>query len=250
MARQAVLTAMQLDDQLADAHAWLGVILCEYDWEWEKAEEQFRRAIELNPNLAYAHKLYAEFLSYIGRFDESIAEARLARQLDPISVVNNSLVGLVLYRARRYDEALVELSHAIELDARHPTPYLPQGLAYSMKQMHSEAVAALERARALSPKSAEMVAQLGHAHARAGRPELARAALAELRERLQREHVSPFFFALLHIGLGEPDTALDWLERGYHEKDWYLCVLKTEPPFDPLRGNARFQDLVRRIGFP
>ncbi|MGH8204650.1 MAG: winged helix-turn-helix domain-containing protein, partial [Steroidobacteraceae bacterium] len=108
-AREAVLRALWLDEHEPAAHAWLGIILAEYDWDWAGAERSLRRAIELNPNFAYAHKLYAEHLSYLGRFEEAIAEARLARRLDPLSVVTNTLVGLVLYRAREYESATVAL---------------------------------------------------------------------------------------------------------------------------------------------
>lgn len=249
-ARQAVLKALELDEQLPEAHAWLGIILSEYDWDWTGAERQFRRAIDLNANFAYAHKLYAEHLSYVGRFDEAIAEARLARQLDPLSMVTNALVGVVLYRARRYDEALAELKPTIEMDPDHPMPYLPQGLAYTMKGLHGEAVAALEKALALAPESSEMIAQLAHAHARAGQSQRARAALDELHERSRRQHVSPFSLALVYTGLGESKEALDWLERAYQDRDWYLCVIKTEPILDPLRRDRRFQDLLRRVNFP
>jgi TolB-like protein/Tfp pilus assembly protein PilF len=249
-ARQAVLEALELDDQLPEAHAWLGVILSEYEWDWSAAEQQFRRAIDLNANFAYGHKLYAEHLSYVGRFDEAIAEAHRARQLDPLSMVTNALVGVVLYRARRYDEAVAELTQAIDMDPDHPMPYLPLGLAYTMKGMHDQAVAALERGLALTPESSEMVAQLAHVQARAGQSGKTRAGLEELRRRSQRQHVSPFSFALVHVGLGEPKQALDWLERAYQDRDWYLCVIKSEPILDPLRGDSRFQDLLRRVNFP
>jgi TolB-like protein/Tfp pilus assembly protein PilF len=250
LARQAVLKALALDEQLPEAHAWLGIILSEYDWDWAGAEQHFRRAIDLNANFAYAHKLYAEYLSYVGRFDEAIAEARLARQLDPLSIVTNALVGVVLYRARRYDEALAELKQTIDMDPDHPMPYLPQGLAYTMKGMHAEAVGALERGLALTPDSTEMIAQLAHAHARAGALARTRAALEELRTRSRQGHVSPFSFALVHVGLGERQEAIDWLERAYQDRDWYLCVLKTEPILDALRPDRRFQDLLRRLNFP
>jgi TolB-like protein/Flp pilus assembly protein TadD len=249
-AREAVLKALELDADLADGHAWLGVILAEYDWDWAGAEREFRRAVDLSPNFAYAHKLYGEYLSYIGRFDQAIAEARLARQLDPLSMVTNSLLGFVLYRARRYDEAVVELNRAIELDPDHPMPYLPKGLAYSMKGMPNEALAALREGHALTPGSSEMVAQIAYAAARGGRRDDARALLKELLERSRKQHVSPFFIAVAYTGLGESTAAIDWLERAYADRDWLLCVLKTDPIFDPLRGDARFQDLLRRMNFP
>jgi TolB-like protein/Tfp pilus assembly protein PilF len=249
-ARAAVSKALELNPDLAEAHAWLGVILAEHDWDWTAAEREFRRAVDLDPNFAYAHKLYGEYLSYVGRFDQAIAEARLARQLDPLSIVTNSLLGFVLYRARQYDQAVAELNRAIELDPNHPMPYLPKGLAYSMKGMPDEALAALREGHALTPGSSEMVAQVAYAAARAGRREEARTLLNQLVERSRKQHVSPFFFAVVHTGLGESAAAIDSLERAYAERDWLVSVLKTDPMFDPLRGDARFQDLLRRINFP
>ena len=214
------------------------------------AERELTRAIALNPNFAHAHKLYAQYLSYVGRFDAALAEARQARELDPLSVVNNALVGLVLYRARRYDDAIAELTLVVEMDPHHPIPYLPFGLAYSMKGMHAEAIAALEKGLALTPESSEMVAQLGYVRGRAARPSATDEALAQLRERGRHRHVSPFAYALIYTSLGDTERAIDSLERAYRERDWYLCVLKTEPTLDGLRENPRFQDLVRRMNFP
>lgn len=249
-ARAALLRARTLDERNAAVHAWLGIVLAEYDWNWRGAEDAFRRAVELNPNFAYAHKLYSEYLSYVGRFDEAIAEARLARRLDPLSVVTNSHVGLVLYRAREYDAALDALQQAIELDPDHPMPYLPRGLALSMLGRHEEAVTALEKGLVASDRSSEMLAQLALAYGRAGRPSKARAMLSELQARARTQHVSPFAFALAHVGAGEADKAVDALEAAYRSREWYLCVLKTEPVFDPLRGHARFRALLRQLNLP
>jgi TolB-like protein/DNA-binding winged helix-turn-helix (wHTH) protein/Flp pilus assembly protein TadD len=246
-ARKAVLTARELDDHEPAAHAWLGIILAEHDWDWTGAEREFRRAIELNPNFAYAHKLYAEHLSYMGRFDEAIAEARLARRLDPLSVVANGLVGLVLYRARQYESASEALERANELDPGHPLPYLPLGLALSMLERHDEAVAALEQGVAASARNSEMLAQLALVYGRAGRNDRARAVLAELERRAESQHVSPFALALVHTGLGDRDAAIGALESAYRAREWYLCVLKTEPTLDPLRPDPRYQDLLRKV---
>jgi serine/threonine-protein kinase len=249
-AREELLRARALDEQNAAVHAWLGVVLAEYDWNWRGAENAFRRAVELNPNFAYAHKLYSEYLSYVGRFEEAIAEAQLARRLDPLSVVTNSHVGLVLYRAREYEAALDVLQQAMELDPDHPMPYLPRGLSLSMLGRHEEAVATLEKGLVASDRSSEMLAQLALAYGRAGRTSDARAMLFELQARDRTQHVSPFAFALAYVGVGEADKAVDALEAAYRSREWYLCVLKTEPIFDSLRGNARFQDLLRLLNLP
>jgi serine/threonine-protein kinase len=228
----------------------MGIILTEHDWNWTGAEQEFRRAVELNPNFASAHKLYSEYLSYIGRFEEAIAEARLARRLDPLSVVTNAHVGLVLYRARQYEAALDALQRAVELDPHHPLPYLPQGLALSMLGRHEQAVTVLEKGIAASDRSSEMLAQLAVVYGRAGLGSRARATRAELQARARTREISPFALALAYTGAGDAERALDALEASYRSREWYLCVLKTEPVFDALRGHVRFEALLRQLDLP
>lgn len=249
-ARDALLRARTIDERNAAVHAWLGIVLAEHDWNWTGAEEAFRRAVALNPNFAYAHKLYSEYLSYIGRFEEAIAEARLARRLDPVSVVTNAHVGLVLYRARQYEAALDVLKRAVELEPDHPMPYLPRGLSLSMLGRHDEAVTALEKGLIASERSSEMLAQLAVVYGRAGLTDRAREMLSELQSRALTQHVSPFVFALAHTAVGDAERAIDALEAAFRNREWYLCVLQTEPVFDPLRTNARFQALVRQLKLP
>lgn len=249
-ARESLLRALALGEHEPAAHAWLGIVLAEYDWDWTGAETAFRRALELNPNFAYAHKLYAEHLSYLGRFEEAIAEARLARRLDPLSVVTNTIVGLVLYRARQYESAIAALERAIELNPDHPMPYLPMGLALSMLKRHDEAVAALEKGAAASDQNSEMLAQLALVYGRAGRTDRARAVQSELRQRSRIHPVSPFAVALVYTGLDERQAAVEALESAYEAREWYLAVLKTEPILDPLRQEPGYQDLLRRLNFP
>jgi len=250
LARQAVTKALELDERLADAHAWLGVILTEHDWHWRAAEREYRRAIELDPNFAYAHKLYAEFLTYVGRPDESVEEARLAIRLDPRSVVTRSMLGIALYTARRYDEAIPVLRESTTLDPENPLPYLPLGLAYAQLQRYGEALTALREAQARSAESAEILGQLAYVHGKAGQIAKSRELLEDLRRRSTGQHVSPFYFAVAHTGLGERDEAIAWLEKAYQERIWLMCVVKTDPVFDPLRKHGRFQALLRRMDFP
>ncbi len=249
-AREAISKALELNERLPDAHAWLGVILTEHDWNWPAAEARYRRAIELDPNFAYAHKLYAEFLTYMGRFEEAMEEARVSMRLDPRSVVTHSMLGIALYTARRYDEAIPVLREALSLDPAHPLPYLPLGLAYSQRGEYDRALAALEEARALSPESSEVLGQLAYVHGKAGDVEKSHELLEELKGRSRKQYVSPFYFAVAHTGVGERDRAIDWLEKGYEGRIWLMCVVKTEPLFDPLRGDARFQALLRRMNYP
>jgi TolB-like protein/Flp pilus assembly protein TadD len=248
-ARAAVRKALSLDETLPDAHAWLGVILTEHDWDWAAAEREYRRAIELDANYAYAHKLYAEFLTYMGRFEEGLSEARIATELDPRSVVTHSMLGIALYTARRYPEAISVLRETISLDPAHPLPYLPLGLAHAQRGEYEEAREALEKAGALSPESSEILGQLAYVHGKAGNTERSAELLEELRRRSESQYVSPFYFAVAHTGLGEWSRALDWLEKGYDERIWLMCVVNTDPLFDPLRREPRFQALLRRMNF-
>jgi TolB-like protein/tetratricopeptide (TPR) repeat protein len=249
-ARQETQEALRLDESTAEAHAILGMILTEYDWDWAGAEQEFRRAIHDNANYAYAHKLYAEYLSYMGRFDEAIAEARIALELDPVSPVANAMLGTMYYTARRYDLALEQLRRTTERYPNHPLAYMVLGLTYGQKRLHSEAITALETALRLSGNNSEYLAQLAGAYARAGQEEQARTMLGELERRSRAQYVSPFLYALVQTGLGEHRHALDRLEESFRARLWLMCVLNTEPIFDPLRSDPRFQKLLRRMQFP
>ena len=248
-ARREALEAVQLNASQAEAHAVLGIIHAEYDWDWVHAEREFRCALEVNPSYAYAHKLYAEFLAYQGRFDEAIAEARTSLDLDPVSPVANAVLGNMYYTARRYNQAIEQLRRTTAAYPNHPLAYLVLGLAYGQKQMHDEAVASLTKAVGLSGNNTEYLAQLAGLYARAGRSVDARSLLAEMGRRSETQYVSPFLFAVVQTGLREYEEALDSLEQGYRERLWLLCVLKTEPMFDPLREDPRFEDLLRRMHF-
>jgi TolB-like protein/tetratricopeptide (TPR) repeat protein len=249
-AREAVMKALDLNERLPDAHAWLGVILTEHDWDWSEAEKDYRRAIELDPNFAYAHKLYAEFLTYVGRFEEAVGEARVAIRLDPRSVVTHSMLGIALYSARRYEEAIPVLRETLSLDPAHPLPYLPLGLAYAQRGDYENAVSALEKARTLSAESSESLGQLAYVYGKAGNAEKSHELLEEMSLRSEKQYVSPFYFAVAHTGVGELDRAIYWLEKGYQERIWLMCVVKTEPIFDPLRPDDRFQSILSRMHFP
>jgi len=247
LAEAAIRRALELDDRSAEAHSSLGWWKFHAEWNWAASEQAFRRAIELDPNYAEARKLNAEFLSYVGRLEEAIAEARLARRLDPLSPVMNSMLGIVLYRARQYEETVETLREALTLSPRHPLPYLPLGLAYAQLGRYDEAIDALTEGRALADDSAELLAQTGYVYGLAGEIERAQAVLRELDDRASRQYIAPFHFAIVHAGLGETDLAIEWLERGYEQRTWLLCVLKTDPIFDPLRSDERFHRLLRRM---
>ena len=228
----------------------VGIVLTEYDWDWSRRRTRVQACARVEPELRARPQALCGVpvvrrpLRRSHRRSAAGPSARSAGRRDEFAA------RFVLYRARRYEDALAALQPAIELDPDHPTPYLAQGLALSMLGRHAEAIAALEKGVETSKRSTEMLAQLALACGRAGLTDRANKLLSELEARAGSQHVSPFAFALVHTGLGDPGKAMAALERAYQQREWYLCVLKVDPIFDPLRGDPRFQDLLRRLHLP
>ena len=249
-AKAAAQKAIEIDDTLADAHAEFGFIIFWYDWDWNAAENQYKRALELNPNDADTHLFYAHLLSNTGRHAEGLAEARRARELDPLNVRTNALEGQFLLHAGQTDEALARLQKTLELDPNFWLAHLFAASAYIEKRMYSEAIAEARKARELNPVHSHSIALLGYALAKSGKQAEARAVLDELLKLSTERYVPPYYIALIYNGLGERDESLSWLERSYRERDGPIVFLKVEPKWNNLRSDPRFQDLLRRLGFP
>lgn len=244
-AEEAARKALEMDDSLAEAHSALGFARYQYDWDWAGAEHEFQRAIELKPNYATAHQWYAELLAANGRFEESLAQVRAARDLDPLSLAAYSNVGRLLYLARRYDEAIMELRNTTELypSAAYPRIYL--GLAYEQKKMDAEAATEFEKAGNLL----NVKYSVGHAHihAQAGR----RSEALEILEHLQSAEgrgEDPFLLAGVWAALGDHEKAYALLEQAYQERSFLICFIKIFPWMDPLRQDTQFAGLLRRMG--
>jgi tetratricopeptide (TPR) repeat protein len=244
---QAANRAVELDNNLAEAHYALATIK-RYEWNWREAEREYKRALELNPNLASARNGYAVFLTLTNRHDEALTEVRRARELDPLSLLINANVGYTLYFARRYDEAFEPLRKTLELDPNYPTAYSMLGANYAAKGIYREAVAAFQETIRLGGGNTGVQAYLGAALARSGEPEKARAILKQLNN--SEEYVSPVELSVLYNALGEREQAFALLEKAYAERDLQLQFLRVETTFDELRSDARFQDLLRRVGLP
>jgi serine/threonine-protein kinase len=244
---QAANRAVELDNNLAEAHYALATIK-RYEWNWREAEREYKRALELNPNLASARNGYAVFLTLTNRHDEALTEVRRARELDPLSLLINANVGYTLYFARRYDEAFEPLRKTLELDPNYPTAYSMLGANYAAKGMYREAVAAFQETIRFGGGNTGVQAYLGAALARSGEPEKARAILKQLNN--SEEYVSPVELSVLYNALGEREQAFALLEKAYAERDLQLQFLRVETTFDELRSDARFQDLLRRVGLP
>ena len=247
-AKAAAQQAVDLDDQIAEAHTSLGAITAGYDWDWAKAERHFARAIELKPRYATAHEWYSEYLSWVGQHDKAIRVAQQALDLDPVSLRANSHVGLALYRARQYEAAIRRFRETLHLDQNFADAHVMLGVTLVQKAMYGEAIAEFQRAKVLTGNSPEILGLLGYGYGMAGMKREAQDVLSELNNLArQNRYVSSFSRATIHIGLGETDLAFKWLEQACQERLWYLALLAVDPLFDRLRGDERFTGLVRRM---
>ncbi|MDQ3650580.1 MAG: winged helix-turn-helix domain-containing protein, partial [Acidobacteriota bacterium] len=248
-AKAAALRAVELDETLAESHATLGLIMFWYDWDWQAAEKQYLRALELNPNSAEAHFGYAHLLSNVGRHEQALAEIKLSRELDPVALRVNALEGQFLFFAGKHDEALDRLNKTIDLAPNFWLSYLFISRVYTEKGMHAEAVAAAKKAGEITGNS-QWEAYRAYALARWGKLKEARAVLKELLDLSVEHYVPPYNIALVYHGLGEREETLAWLEKGYEQRDVRMVFLKVEPKWNNLRDDSRFQELLRRVGFP
>lgn len=242
-ARAAALRSLEIDDQLGEAHASLAIILTTYYWDWGAAEEQFKRAIELNPNYAMTHNWYSQYLAYMGRSDVAIQEARRAQEIDPLSLFANSNIGLVLFLARQYDEAIYASQKTLEFDPDFAVAHMVMGLAYLEKKMYSESISELRKAR----DHPDSLGLLAYALGVSGRKDEARKILNQLQLLSKDRYVASAPVAIAYIGLGEKDRAFDWLEKALDERLWEMGTLKVNPVFDPLRADERFESLLSRV---
>lgn len=242
----AARKALELDPDLAEAHILLAEVQQE-QWQWSGAEAEYRRALELNPNDAEAHAEFALWLLCQGRSDEAVAWAQRGRQLDPLAVSGTS-IAWILFQGRRYDEAIHELRSvlAIKPDDANALWYL--GFVLIAKNQPGEAIPVLEKAVSVSNRLPAVIGILIRAYAHAGRRGDALRLVAELKRRRKVGYVPAGAFVNAYLGLGENDEAFVWLERAYQEQSNILQFLKTHPFFDPIRGDPRFADLLRRVG--
>ncbi|MBA7694837.1 hypothetical protein ES703_103452 [subsurface metagenome] len=247
-AKRAVERALEIDKALSDAHTVLGTIKFYYDWDWEGAEVEFKRGIELNPNSAVAHDEYSIYLSAVGRVDEAIAEAKRSLELDALLLIANSDLGWHYRVAQQYDEALDHLNKTIELDPDFHMPHWNLGYVYLEMGMLQEAIAALEKAVALSGEHPGVKAGLGLVYAKADRKGEALKILEELKQLSTGRYVSSLRIDHIYIGLGENDLALGWLEKAYEERDATLIWLKVDRTYDSLRSDPRFKALLKKVG--
>jgi serine/threonine protein kinase/tetratricopeptide (TPR) repeat protein len=249
-AKAAAMKALRFDENLAEAHTSLAAPLWLHDWHWLEAQTEFKRSLQLGPAYPTANHWYAEYLTTMGRHDEAIAKIKHSQELDPLSLIINVAVGWSLYMGRRYDEAIEQLRRTVELDRSYPVTHWILGLAYRKTGQSEMAITEGENGVALSGGSPLMRAALAHTYGTANRTGDALEILESLTKLAKQKYVAPYFFAGIHIGIGENDHALEYLEKAYEEKSHWLIYLHMDPGMDTLRDHPHFQDLIRRVGLP
>ena len=245
-ARAAASMALRIDENSSEAHTALALIVQNHEWDWQKSEKEFRRAIELNPNDATAHHWYAEHLMWRGRFDEALEQSERAHQLDPLSLIIAADNGAILYFARKYDAAIEKWRSVRDMDPGFMRAHLIEG-AYVEKGMFAEALADNEQARPMISDAAYW-SWRAYIQGRARQLPEAHQAIQELLKIDKSRPVDPTAMAQVFAGVGDKDQALAWLEKAYAKRSSGLTSLKVNPTYDLLRGDARFRALLQRVG--
>jgi len=248
-AKQAALKALELDGTLAEAHVPLAEIAAE-QWNWAEAENEYKRALELNPNYSVARQWYSSFLVKTGRRDEGVAHARRAVELDPLSPIVNINEAQVLYWARRYDKAREAVLRTLNLAPDFFPAHYYLGLIHLQTGNPTEGIEELRKAANLSAGNELVSGALAYAYGRSGRADEANKMLADLLARSRQGHISSYVIAEVYAGLGKKDEAVRWLEKAYGEHESAAPEIGEEPMFDPLRSDPRFRDLLQRMKLP
>ncbi|MGA9354236.1 MAG: winged helix-turn-helix domain-containing protein [Terriglobales bacterium] len=246
-ARAAALKALELDSGLAEAHTSLALITENFDFDWAKAEQEYRRAIELNPSYATAHQWYAEYLALLGRFDEALAESERARALDPLSLIIAADKGAILYYARRYDEAIAQFRGVREMEPDFPRAQMMVS-ALVEKGEFATALAEFEKSDDRR-NEAWTWAWRAYVYGRGGQHAQAERALERVRLSYKRQPISPDPMLWALLGGGDRNEIFAWFEKAYADHSNLLTTLKVNPAFDPLRDDPRFESLMRRVRF-
>ena len=243
--RAAAERALQIDPDLPEAHVTLATALSTYYWQFDAAADHYRRALELNPSYANAHRLHAEYLRFEGRFDEALAAARQGEELDPLSPAHQIETGIDLYWARRYDEAMAQFRRILGVNPQFNYARFFLALVLIQKQQYDDALSALDVPDAGGNLQQETLR--GYIHAVSGRQAEARKGLDRLTLLSRAQNASSWHSAIIHMGLGEHERALDLIEQAYRDRDWQVRMLPVEPLLDPLRPHPRFRVLADKV---
>jgi len=252
-AKAAAQKALEIDDSLAEAYSSLALVQHRYDWDWSAAERNFRRAIELNPNNARAHLWYAWLLMALGRHQQALDETKEAeevtRKIDPLGLIDiRATRAESLYLGRQYDRAIAESRAGLQLNPDYFLLHFVLGRCYLLTRKYASATRVFEKAVRSAKDNLLLVASLILTYAVSGRRAKTLKSLEEFKKTSKWRYVPTIYFACIYAGLRDNDQAFFWLEKAYQERSDGLTYLNVEPTFDPLRSDARFQDLLRRVG--
>jgi TolB-like protein/DNA-binding winged helix-turn-helix (wHTH) protein/Flp pilus assembly protein TadD len=247
-AKEAATHALHLDDSLGEAHTSLAFAFDLYDWDWKAAENQYKRAIALNPGYATAHHWYAWHLMVMGRTAEGIAELRKAQSLDPLSLIISADLADALCIAHRYEESVQQSRKTLDMDPNFAMAHYQLGQAFQQMHMQSASIAELQKAVELSRGNTAFESNLAYAYAVSGRKEEAIGIVKDLESEEGRSSVADSNIAMIYVGLGNNDQAMIWLNKAYRAR--FNPSILLRPAFDPLRSDPRFHDLLSRIGLP
>jgi len=249
-AKAAAQKALEINPSLADAHGALADVFA-IEWNWVEAEREFKKAIELDPNVAYTHVAYgASYLVPMGRTDEAVAESKRSVELEPLSLINNAVLVSVYLYARQNDKALEQGRKTYDLDPNFRFGQQWFGQSRIANGQFTEATAFIEKVLQTSPFAQDNLPIAGQAYAKSGRPREAEQCIDRLRELAKTQSVRFYWIAAIYAALGDKDKAFAELEKAYQERDWFLPRLKVDPIFDSLRADPRFKDLLKRMNLP
>ena len=246
-ARAAATKALEIDPEIAEVYASLGWIAMWYDRDWPASESHFLKAIRMKPDYPEAHLWYGNLLFCTGRFDESVREMRKGKELEPLEPAPPTHVGWALYFARRFDESIEELRNVIDSDPEFSLPYMWQSANFAAKKMRGEAIDAAQKFLELYGESVLALSLLGLAYGSAGMKDEAFKILERLDGLPKDRYVGPIFRAMVWVGLGEKNKALEDLEKAYVERESTMAFLKVWPIWDSLRSEPRFQELLKKM---
>jgi tetratricopeptide (TPR) repeat protein len=248
VSQKMVSTALDIDSSLAEAHATLGFINTFHLWDFDAADKEFRRAIDLNPSNADLREFYALYLGLVGRYDEGFAQVRRGLELDPVSLILNAVLGLAYYWGRQYDEALHQLNQTMELDRNFIFAHLFRGFTLEAMERWDEAIAAFQIVVQVTSDAPIGYGHLGMVYGLAGQKEKAEGVLKQLDALAGHRYVPPLYRALVHAGLGQWDEAFADLDTACKQRDSWMPALYGAPFADPFRSDPRFKSVLKRIG--
>jgi TolB-like protein/Flp pilus assembly protein TadD len=248
-AMEAVEKALKIDENTGEAHSALAATKLLYEWNWEEAEKESLRAIELSPGYAWSYSWYSHLLAITGRFTEAIREAKKVTKLDPFSVRVNLVPGGMFYMSRQFEKAIEAHNRAVEIEPNSPFPYFFLAYAYAAASRYENALEAAEKALKLSGgKHPVMIATMGYIYALLGKRNEAESVLKELSGLPKKSYIPPHAVASIHLELGRIDETFKWLEKAYEVRDHWMYLFKIHPMWDSIRPDPRYKALLKKMG--